>query len=99
MHAQRASDPNQVPLCSDLINALRECHRVHYLSKFIGACNDARTELDKCLRKEKGIRREANKEKAGLKEQQENRAAMIQAVLAKKRAAANGNSTTPTNNH
>ena len=39
------------------------CHKEHSLSKFWGACNVAKSELDECFREEKRMRRRQNWER------------------------------------
>jgi len=50
--------------CQDAILALSTCHEGHPLTKFFGACNDAKAALDACLADEYLIRREMNSEAA-----------------------------------
>ena len=52
------------PHCRQEIIALQDCHRDHSLSKFWGACNDAKTKLDACFRKQKDFKRKVNLAKA-----------------------------------
>eukprot|EP00029_Vermamoeba_vermiformis_P004601 TRINITY_DN15154_c0_g1_i1.p1 TRINITY_DN15154_c0_g1~~TRINITY_DN15154_c0_g1_i1.p1 ORF type:complete len:111 (+),score=24.11 TRINITY_DN15154_c0_g1_i1:25-333(+) len=40
------------PLCKDVIERFQQCHQENQVGKFFGACNDLRTELDKCLYEE-----------------------------------------------
>jgi hypothetical protein len=44
--------------------SLVRCHEEHYLSKWVGGCNDGKAALDQCLRKEKEVKRDANLLKA-----------------------------------
>lgn len=50
--------------CEEAIRALSDCHASNPLRKFIGACNDAKAFLDRCLADEYLVRRELNAEKA-----------------------------------
>jgi len=46
--------PGPVPLtaaCADLIKALEECH-AKTVFKFLGSCNEAKHDLNMCLRQE-----------------------------------------------
>lgn len=37
------------PICRDVILALHKCHRERSWAKFLGACNEHKYNLDKCL--------------------------------------------------
>lgn len=52
------------PLCRDEILSLQECHKTNPLNKFFGVCNDYKTKLDACFRKEKDFKRRVNMAKA-----------------------------------
>ena len=52
------------PLCGDCVQELVKCHENHPMTKFFGACNDAKTNLDNCFRAEKILKRDANLAKA-----------------------------------
>ena len=46
------------PDCQSAIVYLESCHITNPYLKFLGACNDAKADLDKCFRREKeGMRR------------------------------------------
>ena len=50
------------PDCEDVIRALRACHAAGW-RKYLGACNDIKVDLDKCLKGEKmRLLTEMNKE-------------------------------------
>lgn len=49
-----ATEPGLVPQCGHTVIALKKCHKERwYLAKLVGACNDAKTELDQCFRANK----------------------------------------------
>lgn len=52
------------PGCEDAIRALSSCHASNPFKKFLGACNDAKAALDRCLADEYLVRRELNAEKS-----------------------------------
>ena len=52
------------PECDTIVSKLVACHEENKLSKFLGACNDVKAELDHCLMREKIMRRDANLKKA-----------------------------------
>ena len=43
-------------MCQDVIKALLACHEENPKTKFLGACNDEKTALDKCFKVRKRIR-------------------------------------------
>ena len=45
------------PLCQDVIENLKVCHKENRFAKFFGTCNTAKSELDKCFREEKEVAR------------------------------------------
>lgn len=49
------------------MNALEECHARGFLWKSMGMCNDAKTQVNKCLRVARLERTAANREKAKVK--------------------------------
>jgi len=49
------------PLCKEVIIEFENCHKEHPYKKFIGACNDLKTKLDKCLTEEYQHKRKENK--------------------------------------
>ena len=53
-----------------MVTALESCHTLYPYKKFIGYCNDAKADLDKCFRMEKERMRKENMNK-GRKEEQE----------------------------
>lgn len=38
--------------CEKAIEALDQCHKVNSFNKFLGFCNDAKIQVDHCLKKE-----------------------------------------------
>ncbi|CAH1378321.1 hypothetical protein MTP99_019671 [Tenebrio molitor] len=50
--------------CNDLIQELQNCHKEHYLGKFVGFCNSVDSALTKCLKEERIRRRQQNYEKS-----------------------------------
>ena len=48
------------PICSELVDKLVQCHKDYEIGKFFGACNDIKSEMDKCFRMEKEEKRQAN---------------------------------------
>ncbi|KNC77964.1 hypothetical protein SARC_09586 [Sphaeroforma arctica JP610] len=78
MHPQLARHVH--PTCQDAIDALEACHRENSFRKFLGECNDAKTQLDRCLYDEYKVeqkrnlaesRRRRTAFKANMKESQE----------------------------
>lgn len=55
---------NKHPLCAKYMEALVACHKEHNISKWWGACNDAKFALTKCLAEEKTQLRAERQEKA-----------------------------------
>ncbi|PPQ64641.1 hypothetical protein CVT26_002731 [Gymnopilus dilepis] len=60
MHAQ-LSDKKLV--CKEFIQALEECHAGGW-TRFVGACNKQKDELNQCLRSERIARTAKNREEA-----------------------------------
>ncbi|KIM48869.1 hypothetical protein M413DRAFT_438042 [Hebeloma cylindrosporum] len=60
MHAQ-LSDKKIV--CKEFIEALQKCHATGW-NRFIGTCNSQKDELDHCLRAERLVRTNKNREQA-----------------------------------
>lgn len=52
------------PYCKEAIAVFKRCHEENKLSKWWGACNDAKAALDMCLRKQKGILQRQNLERS-----------------------------------
>jgi COX assembly protein 2 len=50
--------------CEEVMNALDECHARGFLWKAVGMCNDAKTQVNKCLRAQRLERTKQNREKA-----------------------------------
>lgn len=50
--------------CEDVMNALDECHARGFLLSAIGTCNEAKRQVNMCLRAERLARTAANREKA-----------------------------------
>jgi COX assembly protein 2 len=38
--------------CEGVIEALDQCHKANSFNKFLGFCNDAKREVDQCLKEE-----------------------------------------------
>lgn len=55
--------------CSEIADALAQCHVDCKWSKFWGACNDTKRELDLCFRLEKEESRQKNMQKGRLIEE------------------------------
>ena len=55
------------PDCQDIIKNLILCHEENKISKFFGACNDVKAELDWCFKMEKDVIRKENLRKAKLR--------------------------------
>ena len=52
------------------MNILDECHARGFMWKAVGMCNDAKTQVNKCLRAQRLERTKANREAAKVKNQQ-----------------------------
>ncbi|WWD19066.1 hypothetical protein CI109_103524 [Kwoniella shandongensis] len=63
MHAPLGNPERQLA-CSELISALEQCHAKGMMYKLAGGCNDQKTALTLCLRKERLDRTERNREDA-----------------------------------
>ena len=48
--------------CTDIMNALEECHARGFLFKAFGGCNDIKREVNKCLSRERGKKSTKNRE-------------------------------------
>lgn len=48
------------PDCQQIIADLTQCHKDHTVGKWFGACNEAKTALDRCFLQEKERKRHAN---------------------------------------
>ncbi|KAF6250261.1 hypothetical protein COO60DRAFT_1577551 [Scenedesmus sp. NREL 46B-D3] len=75
------------PICATYMEALVACHKEHHVSKWWGACNDAKFALTKCLAEEKRELRAERQERARqqhreLRRQAEDRAAAAAAAAA-----------------
>ncbi|OCH95651.1 UPF0287-domain-containing protein [Obba rivulosa] len=66
MHPQLTSDKRIA--CKDLIEALEACHAQGW-SRFTGACNQTKHDLNMCLRKERIERTARNREGAKVRRQ------------------------------
>ena len=51
-------------MCSHLVRELVKCHDDNPVTKFFGACNDAKYAMDSCFKAEKIKKRDANFAKA-----------------------------------
>ncbi|KAI8073958.1 hypothetical protein BC940DRAFT_231651 [Gongronella butleri] len=49
--------------CEGVIEALDQCHRANSFNKFLGFCNDAKRQVDACLKEEFLYQRAQNKDK------------------------------------
>jgi len=47
--------------CNILIAKLKECHDQNKFAKFMGVCNEINTAVNKCLKEEREIKRNANR--------------------------------------
>ncbi|KUJ22273.1 UPF0287-domain-containing protein [Mollisia scopiformis] len=56
--------------CEAVMTALDECHARGFLWKAVGMCNDAKTQVNKCLRAQRLERTKQNREKAKAKNEQ-----------------------------
>jgi COX assembly mitochondrial protein 2 len=52
------------PDCQQFVENLERCHDERSIAKFVGACNQAKTDLDNCFRQEKVRMRKQNFENA-----------------------------------
>jgi len=59
MHTNLASHLH-TPQCNEMIAALEKCHAEKSFTKFFGACNELDTAVNRCLKKERLAKREAN---------------------------------------
>ena len=50
--------------CREVIEKLHRCHAENPYRKFLGACNDLKTALDRCLQKEYHVRQKRNLQSA-----------------------------------
>jgi len=50
--------------CAEISQLLVECHRTSVYSKFFGACNDLKAQLDRCLASQYAEARKANAQRA-----------------------------------
>lgn len=48
------------PKCADAVQLLISCHEENKISKFFGACNDVKIQLDRCFKLEKEEKRQLN---------------------------------------
>lgn len=55
--------------CREVIAKLHKCHAEEPYRKFLGACNDLKIALDRCLKKEYHVRQKANYKSATLRKQ------------------------------
>ena len=73
-------------LCGSAVEivGLQRCHRVHWISKFWGVCNEPRAVLDVCLKLDKDVRRKANMERSDWSERSEQLMQRTETILAGK---------------
>ncbi|PGH03767.1 hypothetical protein AJ80_08637 [Polytolypa hystricis UAMH7299] len=62
MHSHLHTKYNQN--CTDVMNMLDECHARGFLLKAVGACNEIKREVNKCLSAERYERARQNRELA-----------------------------------
>eukprot|EP00897_Mesotaenium_endlicherianum_P004469 jgi/Mesen1/404/ME000010S_10856 len=48
------------PQCAEIIKHFKKCHEDHPVTKYLGACNDLKIQLDRCFRQEKAEKRRRN---------------------------------------
>ncbi|PWN35578.1 UPF0287-domain-containing protein [Meira miltonrushii] len=60
--------------CGELIDQLQQCHQAGFMHKYMGGCNGIKEELNACLREERLIRTQKNREAS--KAQNEKKKAM-----------------------
>ncbi|KAK3678230.1 hypothetical protein LTR37_021500 [Vermiconidia calcicola] len=58
--------------CEEIMNALEECHARGFLWKSMGMCTDVKTQVNKCLRRERLERTAHNREVAKAKKEKIN---------------------------
>ena len=56
--------------CEQVMEILEECHARGFLWKSMGMCNDAKTQVNKCLRAQRLERTRLNREAAKVKREQ-----------------------------
>jgi COX assembly protein 2 len=61
---------NSPQACEEVMNILDECHARGFLWKAMGMCNDAKTQVNKCLRAQRLERTRLNREAAKIKRQE-----------------------------
>ncbi|CAG5136578.1 unnamed protein product [Candidula unifasciata] len=54
--------------CNVLITALQQCHADHPYKKFMGACNEVERAMSKCIKREREMKRDANRKKGAAKQ-------------------------------
>lgn len=69
------------PQCSDYVDLLVRCHDENPFGKYFGACNEAKSAMDKCFRAEKEEKRKENMRRGQLIEER------FQRMMAEKEAA------------
>eukprot|EP00210_Caulerpa_lentillifera_P004122 g3930.t1 len=55
---------HRYPSCQKEILELIACHQEHPIAKFVGVCNEAKHELDSCMKADRKQKRASNKIKA-----------------------------------
>ncbi|XP_052866214.1 COX assembly mitochondrial protein 2 homolog [Anopheles cruzii] len=50
--------------CNKIIEELKRCHSENTFGKFLGVCNDIDQQMVACLRNERKVRQQLNREKA-----------------------------------
>ncbi|CAI7670214.1 unnamed protein product [Penicillium bialowiezense] len=75
--------------CEEIMTALDECHAQGFLIKALGACNDIKRDVNKCLSGERFDRAKRNRDEARAKRQR------IEAIWAKEREISQGSSPAP----
>lgn len=61
---------NSPQACEEVMNMLDECHARGFLWRAMGMCNDAKTQVNKCLRAQRLERTRLNREAAKIKREE-----------------------------
>ncbi|KAI9736893.1 MAG: hypothetical protein M1818_005944 [Claussenomyces sp. TS43310] len=68
MHPHLHTKDNKA--CEEVMTILDECHARGFLWKAVGMCNNAKTNVNRCLRAQRLERTKANREAAKVKREQ-----------------------------
>ncbi|KAI0303398.1 hypothetical protein B0F90DRAFT_1935311 [Multifurca ochricompacta] len=60
--------------CRDFFDALERCHNIGFRFKWLGGCNQAKRELNKCLHDDSVARSARNRENAKLRNERREKA-------------------------